>query len=700
MGPRPDRKPTPPAPVLGAAGRGWRASGSRRCGLAPAGSARSARSAGSRGSAGSLGAAVLAAWVALVSLGGLAGCGGGGGEPGQNHGEAGPTFALVVFNRLGPDWPAEAMPRLEEVAVGGERGRVPVGSGSAAAGFAALLTGWPPEAHGLRSSADRGAERLHPGVPRLAEQFRRAGGDERTATVAALGSPRFDEVLCGFGAGFDVWAEAPATHPRRPRGPAATARALLAALDGPARPGASLWLVLELASPPAGELGPNQLGPHLTAAFRALETAEPSLAGELGEVSAGLPGAPALGAEAAEALLELAARRRGSAAWRVLEEARRRAEAAALDQGLGELLDGLAARGRTGELCLLVVGLAPAPGPGDPGGGAPAAAWVWQRPPGGPSAGEPRSLADLAAALAQAAGLSAQPPPTVGDDLLRLRSAGPVEVLLRSPEGALGQPLEPSPAAHPRAERLLATLGEHPLAVPLARRGAAIELELRLDGQPLDEARLRIGSRPAAELPLLRRVQAGGPPWPAAEAPAAELESLAAGWWRLSLPGDGAAWALRAAGHDGTPAQSRPAPAGQAPAEELWRPDGLLVRWQASDVEGATAANEPRAVELRAPRGGPLALALERDGEPIPLARVRLAGEQATRAVGPSLSLVLAPGENRVDAALFGPDPGPPSSWGEVRVWRDGPRPARLGHGDPAAHGAARRLLESLPDPP
>ncbi|MBI1379807.1 MAG: hypothetical protein GC161_01820 [Planctomycetaceae bacterium] len=212
-------------------------------------------------------------------------------------------------------------------------------STSAVATLATWLTGLAPDAHGLLSVRDSGAERLAPHVPTLAQNLSARGG----RAFAALAAPQFGDDICGLGRGFEVW-DAPAISQQRAADPLVAG---LVERSAAARAsGGELLVVVAFqrdSEPPAAALVP-----HLRVRLEGTQAKlvwGPKLS------------APGGGAEAAVEFAETFARRRSSPEAEILEAARRDAAVAAQIAALSALLAAL----ETPPAHLIVVGL-PAPG--------------------------------------------------------------------------------------------------------------------------------------------------------------------------------------------------------------------------------------------------------------------------------------------------------------------------------------------------
>ncbi len=526
------------------------------------------------------------------------------------------------------------------------------------ASMATLLSGSPPQVHGVRSARDVGAQALADEARSrsLAARWSAGGGH----TAGSIAGPLSWPDLCGLGAGFETWRGGFA-GPSAPGASGAAALPFLfrSDLEGP-RP-----LILlgfdSLASPPfadlVGILAPTVVDRGSAAFERHFPARDPELRAELGaqlaEVEALVAGRDLAG------LSERLGRRRGTLAA---------ARLAALLSDLwlevaAETVDELA-QGLTGPVEWVLVafdGL-------DPAGDALLARSASLA--GGPVDGVATlsALAEALLAVRDGASGSSGPwsrsapgaEPLAGLEL----TFGPghrweLEVRL---SGALIEDVsvEQGELSVRRDDRLSALFdttggGSGRLMLECSRRGAPMRLRLRRDGvaAPADSVRCGAGDLDASALPRL--VPAGSRPWPEERAPAAVVTA------------SGGLVDVAAAGLE--PAASRVG---------SWPPRGSLASLEDGPVRAAPDAQ--------------LALALVRAGAVLALDEIRFDGEQR---VPDALEWILVGGLDPTLAARaeFGPSPSVPEP-SRVHLRRLGPAYATT----PRLDAASRRALERLPE--
>lgn len=477
---------------------------------------------------------VAAGWL-------LAACGGG--EPQS----AGPlaadgagerTTVLLVFDGFEPA-------ALERAVAQGlfpvePRWRTLGGAGpTRTASLATLLSGAPPQVHGVRSARDVGAHGLSDGARAGSLAARWSGGGGHTA--GSIAGPLSAPDLCGFAAGFAVWrGGVAAPSSTEPQGAAALPFLFRGDLEG-ARP-----LVLlgfdSLAAPPFGDLV-RLLAPTVadrsSAAFeRHLPAGDRGLLAELGaqyaEVEAlaarrDLPG-----------LAERLGRRRGTLAGErfaaLLADLWLEVASATVDELAGELA------GPVEWVLVAFDGRDPA---------ADASVARSASLGGGPIDGV-QTLSGLAdALLAVRDGAEAidgpwsrrtpEPEPLAGLELL----FGPGhlwELELRLLDDRIEElSIEHGELSVRRSDRITVVFdtsdgGSGRLRVEGDRRGTPMRMRLTRDGAAAPPESVRLGAASLAELPLPRLVPGRSRPWPE-ERVAAAVVSTAGGTLSVTASG-------------------------------------------------------------------------------------------------------------------------------------------------------------------
>ena len=207
-------------------------------------------------------------------------------------------------------------------------------STSRSAALASIHTGLAPLEHGLLSVGEPGARRLGPGLPRLAQRWRAAGG----RTLAAVSNGRLVDRRTGFGEGFEAFLDRDLSPDGASLAADRVVERLLAGLDG-IEPGPAplfLW----------AHLGPVEVAcPDPTTEELALlrERLRPHAA-ELPELAPFLADAPTEG-DAVKELEGRIGRKRGMPLWRAWRMALYDLAVARVDRALGRLVEGLERRG-------------------------------------------------------------------------------------------------------------------------------------------------------------------------------------------------------------------------------------------------------------------------------------------------------------------------------------------------------------------
>ena len=238
------------------------------------------------------------------------------------------------------------LPNLESLAAGAVRYRdaIAVSTGGNS-GLASLLTGRYPPEHGVGSMRTPMFARLSAEERTLAEGFHEMGW----RTVASLAEARQSRGISGFQQGFDGFdAPRPGEAARDALGVSIGARDLLAGplLD----PGLGVFGLVVFGAP----LGPAKVDPEqLMGAAPLIGERLASVAAERAEVARELQRLDGT-AEAAQELVRMLGRARGSDAWELLERAVRDAQLLEIDRAVGRLLEQVEVAGR-GEDCTVVL---------------------------------------------------------------------------------------------------------------------------------------------------------------------------------------------------------------------------------------------------------------------------------------------------------------------------------------------------------
>ena len=238
------------------------------------------------------------------------------------------------------------LPNLESLAAGAVRYRdaVAVSTGGNS-GLASLLTGRYPPEHGVGSMRTPMFARLSEEERTLAEGFQELGW----RTVASLAEARQSRGISGFAQGFDGFdAPRPGEAARDALGVSIGARDLLA---GPLlEPWLGVFGLVVFGAPlEAAKVDPEQL----MGAAPLIGERLASVAAERAEVARELQRLDGT-AEAAEELVRMLGRARGSDAWELLERAIRDAQLLEIDRAVGRLLEQVEVAGR-GERCTVVL---------------------------------------------------------------------------------------------------------------------------------------------------------------------------------------------------------------------------------------------------------------------------------------------------------------------------------------------------------
>ena len=238
------------------------------------------------------------------------------------------------------------LPNLESLAAGAVRYRdaIAVSTGGNS-GLASLLTGRYPPEHGVGSMRTPMFARLSEEERTLAEGFHDLGW----RTVASLAEARQSRGISGFAQGFDGFdAPRPGEAARDALGVSIGARDLLA---GPLlEPGLGVFGLVVFGAPlEAAKVDPEQL----MGAAPLIGERLASVAAERAEVARELQRLDGT-AEAAQELVRMLGRARGSDAWELLERAVRDAQLLEIDRAVGRLLEQVEVAGR-GEDCTVVL---------------------------------------------------------------------------------------------------------------------------------------------------------------------------------------------------------------------------------------------------------------------------------------------------------------------------------------------------------
>ncbi len=238
------------------------------------------------------------------------------------------------------------LPILESLAAGAVRYRdaIAVSTGGNS-GLASLLTGRYPPEHGVGSMRTPMFARLSEEERTLAEGFHDLGW----RTVASLAEARQSRGISGFAQGFDGFdAPRPGEAARDALGVSIGARDLLA---GPLlEPGLGVFGLVVFGAPlEAAKVDPEQL----MGAAPLIGERLASVAAERAEVARELQRLDGT-AEAAQELVRMLGRARGSDAWELLERAVRDAQLLEIDRAVGRLLEQVEVAGR-GERCTVVL---------------------------------------------------------------------------------------------------------------------------------------------------------------------------------------------------------------------------------------------------------------------------------------------------------------------------------------------------------
>jgi len=251
-------------------------------------------------------------------------------ERGEGAGE--PTFVLVAVDdlradRLGlVDGEALLAPTPELLRRARRAARFPdyvTPSTSSSAALASLFTGRHPLEHGLESVREPGRHRLARRVPTLAEAFREAGWE----TLALVTSRQFSARLSGLERGFVRYLDGGLDGGGRAMSLHERLEAMRDELIKPLALPTPLFLFV-----PCAEL--RATSPPPDRAARLLRERLQSHVADVPGLAAALAAEDVLGKVA-----RVLARRRGSAAWGVWQEALYDARLEALDRGLAELFE-------------------------------------------------------------------------------------------------------------------------------------------------------------------------------------------------------------------------------------------------------------------------------------------------------------------------------------------------------------------------
>ncbi|MEO0649892.1 MAG: hypothetical protein AAFZ65_04365 [Planctomycetota bacterium] len=525
------------------------------------------------------------------------------------------------------------------------------------ASLATLMTGRPPSEHGVLSARDVGAHGVCEAARARSLATRLA--DLGLQTEARVCAPHLGAACVGLEHGFARWSEGAV---------APDGRSVLTTTDSGsgAAPseaqGTFLWL--ELSPPPSlherveglvGELAAVDVS---TAPFeRAFPVSDPALEVELGPELAGEV-ARAAGARDLATLHQLLGRRRGSLAHARLD---RLTHELLLDRARRLVEHPFEAHG-VGPAAWVVVALDP-----DPASGAARLALSDGLASG--SLGGVRALAALADGLvAQVQGeralqgawsRSAPGDASLAGLELELGAGHQWSVEVRVHGATVERVAVGAPDARVGHTDAVALTVDTRAGLPVRatietdRRAAAMRLEVRRDGEPLEAELALVGNAPSSRLPLPRLVPDGGEAWPADRAPLAVVRRTGR---RLVVEGAG-----------------------------LDRERSRGASWPPTVLSPLAQGAFPK------PSGQP-AIALVRGGSVLSLTDVDFMG----RALPVTALELLLPGG-------FDPEPSRAREWapfegplglGQLRLRRLGPMPPE----DLVLDDRTRRLLERLPE--